>query len=302
MFTSFRQVIEETRRLPEATVSVAAAQDREVLEAIKLAYDQGIAHAILVGDEGKIRSLAEEVGLPSAVPVIHEADVDKAAARAVDLIRQGQAQVYMKGALNSGNYLRAALDRDRGLTRGRILSMMAGHELPDGQKLLFVTDGGVSIAPTLDEKKQILLNALEALIAIGIERPKVAVLAANEVVNPKMPVTLVAKAVAEAARLEDFPPCLVEGPLAIDVAASARAARIKGIESQVAGDVDLLLVPDIEAGNILGKALVIYGKAKGAGVILGASHPIVLTSRSESAEIKLNSIALACLIAAGQEA
>ncbi len=299
MYRNFRQVIDGTKGLKRATVSVAAADDREVLEAIKLAYDEEIASAILVGHEGKIRALMGEVGLPSSVQVIHEPDVDGAAARAVDLIRKGQAQVYMKGALNSGNYLRAALHRDRGLTRGRILSMMAGHELPEGKKLLFVTDGGVTIAPTLEEKKQILLNALEALIAMGMERPKVAVLAANEVVNPKMPVTLEAKAVAEAAGSEDFPPCLVEGPMAIDVAASARAAEIKGIKSQVAGDVDLLLVPDIEAGNILGKALVIYGKARSAGVILGATNPIVLTSRSESAEIKLNSIALACLIAAG---
>lgn len=299
MFTSFREVREAVSRLPQTTVSVAAAHDKEALEAIKLAWDQGIAKAILVGHEGRIMELAGEVGLPSNVRVIHKPDPDEAAACAIELIREGEAQVYMKGAINSSNYLKAALNRDRGLTRGRILSMIAGHEIPGEQKLLFVTDGGVNIAPTVEEKKQILLNALEALIAIGIKIPKVAILAANEVLNPKMPVTLEADEVARAAAGVDFPPCLVEGPLALDVAASQQAALVKGLDSQVAGQADLLLVPDIEAGNILGKALVIYAKAKSAGVVLGATNPIVLTSRSESAEVKLNSIALACLIASG---
>lgn len=297
MLSSFRQIIAQARQLGRATISVAAAQDKEVLEAIKAAYDEDLAEAILVGDEGLIRSMAAEVGLPADIRVINEPDADKAAYIAVDLIRSGEAQVYMKGLINSSNYLRAALNADHGLRKGGILSMMAGHELPGEKKLLFVTDGGVNIALSLEEKKQILMNAFEALIAMGVEKPKVAVLAANELVNPKMPVTVEAKAIADMAAAGEFPPCVVEGPMAIDVAASARAAAHKGIISEVAGDADLLLAPDIEAGNILGKTLVIYGRAKSAGVILGATHPMVLTSRSESAQVKLNSIAMACLIA-----
>lgn len=297
MLTSFRQIIDEAKRLKRATISVAAAQDKEVLEAVKAAYDEELAYAILVGDEALIRPLAAEVGLPADIRVVHEPDVDKAAHKAVELIRNGEAQVYMKGFINSSNYLRAALHPDHGLRKGGILSMLAGHELAGEKKLLFVTDGGVNIAPTLEEKKHILTNAIEALIAMGVEKPKVAVLAANELVNPKMPVTVEAKEIADLAQSGAFPPSIVEGPMAIDVAASARAAEHKGIKSEVAGDADLLLVPDIEAGNILGKTLVIYGKAKSAGVILGATHPMILTSRSESAEVKRNSIALACLIA-----
>lgn len=295
MLHSFQEVIAKAQNLGPVTISVAAAQDKEVLLAIKDAQEAGLARSILVGDSTLIRPLMAEVGLSDTISVIHEPDLDKAALKAVSLVRQGEAHILMKGLINSSNFLRAAVDPDYGLRAGNILCHFAVFEIPGEKKLAYHVDGGMNIAPSLDEKRQILISAIKTLNIMGIEKPNVAVLTANEQVNPKMPATLDAKALVELGENGELPPCVIEGPISMDVAASAEAAKHKGITSKIAGNVDLFLVPNIEAGNMVGKTLVYYAKAKVAGIIIGATHPIVMVSRADNAEAKLNSLALASL-------
>ncbi|GBG56632.1 phosphate butyryltransferase [Sporomusaceae bacterium FL31] len=293
MYQNYQQVLDQARGIGPLTISVAAAQDKEVLIALKTAQEAGIVKPILVGDKQQIISLMNELGF-SAAAIVHESDSDEAAKTAVALVRNGDAQILMKGQINSSNFLKAVLNKEVGLRTGRLLSHLACFEIKNQSNLLFVTDGGMNISPTLAEKKDILKNAMLALNAMGIV-PHVAVLAANEVVSTRMPATMDAKSITEGYLAGEFPSGIVEGPIALDVAVSCEAARHKNIASHIAGKVDLMLVPSIETGNILGKALIYYGGAKMAGLVLGASHPIVMTSRAETAEGKLNSIALACL-------
>ncbi|MCF8151285.1 MAG: phosphate acetyltransferase [Burkholderiaceae bacterium] len=296
VYRRLEELVAAAKQRGPVTVAFAAAQDRSVIAAAKAATDLGMIRAILVGDGPAISALAAEAGLTDA-RIIDEADIDRAALKAVELVSRGEASVLVKGQINSSNFLQAALNPDCGLRSGRILSHLAAFEIPGEPKLAFHTDGGMVINPDLEDKKRILQNALEALACIGIERPRVAVLTANEQVNPRMPATMDAQALVELWQQGFFPPCLIEGPIAMDVAASAAAASRKGIDSQVAGAVDLFLLPSIEAGNLVGKTLLHYARAKMAGVILGATHPMVLVSRSDDAAAKLNSIALACLLA-----
>ena len=296
MYCNYHEILEKVKSDGQVIVCVAVAQDKEVLEAIKLALDVGIAQAILVGDAVLISPLLIQVGLAPDTQIIHEPDPIQAALRAVSLVRNGQAQVLMKGLINSSDFLRAVLDKKDGLRRGQLLSHLAAFEIPGQEKLIFITDGGMNIAPTLQDKKGILTNAMLALHAMGIENPHVAVLTANEVVNHKMPATVDAENLVEMSRTGELPAGIVEGPISLDVAISLEAMKHKGIASKVSGSVDLMLVPTIEVGNILGKALIYFAKSKMAGIVLGASHPIVMTSRAETPEGKLNSIALACLV------
>ena len=300
MFRHFAEIISKAKQSGPVKIVVAAAQDEEALLAVKAACDAGLAEAVLVGDRVQILPLLEKVGLPADTPVVHEPDVPQAALTAASIVRQSKSGVLMKGLVNSSDFLRAVLNQECGLRTGRLLSHFAAFEAPDGDKLIYHTDGGMNIAPSLPEKKEILINALLALSALGIERPKVAILAANEVVNPKMQVTVDARALVEMNQRGELPPSVLEGPISMDVAVSPIAAAHKNLTSQVAGDVDLFMVPDIAAGNILGKALIHYAKCKNAGVILGATHPVVMVSRADSAESKLQSIALACCIASAQ--
>lgn len=299
MIKNFQHLAEQAQQKGPVAIAVAAAQDREVLEALKIAADRGLAKPILVGDEAAIRPLLAEVGLPADLRILHEPDLDQAALKAASLVRQGEAQILMKGLINSSNFLKGALNADCGLRSGRQLSHLAAFEIPGEPKLVFHTDGGMNVAPGLPEKKQILANALEALKTMGIEKPCVAALTANEQVNPKVPSTVDADGLVQAVQAGEVPACIIEGPIALDVAVSQEAAKHKGIKSEVSGRVDIFLVPSIEAGNLLGKSLVFYAKAKIAGVILGATHPMVLTSRSDNAEAKVNSIVLACCMVKG---
>ena len=300
MLRHFEEIISRAQKSGPVKIVVAAAQDEEDLLAVKAACDVGLAEAVLVGNSQQIIPLLEKVGLPADTPVVHEPDVPKAALKAASIVRQSKTGVLMKGLVNSSDFLRAVLNQECGLRTDRLLSHFAAFEAPDGEKLIYHTDGGMNIAPTLPERKEILINALLALAALGIEKPKVAILAANEVVNPKMPVTVDAKALVEMNQRGELPPSVLEGPVSMDVALSPIAAAHKNLPSQVAGDVDLFMVPDIASGNILAKALIHYAKFKNAGVILGATHPVVMVSRADSAESKLQSIALACCIASAQ--
>ena len=296
LYCNYSEILEKVKSCGQVIISVAVAQDKEVLAAIKMAQDVGIAQAILVGDAHLISPMLIELGLSSATQIIHEPDTTRAALKAVSLVKNGQAQVLMKGLINSSDFLRAVLNKDDGLRTGRLLSHLAAFEVPGQEKLIFVTDGGMNIAPTLQDKKNILINAMLALHSMGIEKPHVAVLTANEVVSNKMPATVDAESLAEMSRAGDLPAGVVEGPISLDVAISREAMGHKGIESKVSGHVDLILVPTIEVGNILGKALIYFANSKMAGIVLGATHPIVMTSRAETPEGKLNSIALACLV------
>ena len=277
------------------TIAVAVAQDTEVLSAVESARRYGLANAILVGNESEILSIATNLDIDlKNYTIIHEPDKVAASIRAVRLVRDGQAHVLMKGLVDTGVVMKEVLSGDHGLRTGRLLSHVAVFEIPGFQRLLCVSDAAMNIAPDLEEKKQILQNSVEVAHALGVPNPIVAALCAVEKVKAKMPATQDAAALAAL----DFPGCQVIGPLALDNAISQEAALRKGITDPRAGRADILLMPDIEAGNIMYKAMVFLGQAKNAGIIIGAKAPIVLTSRADSHISKLYSIALALQVAA----
>jgi len=282
------------KEVEKSTVCVAAADDEEVLKAVKIATDIGFIDSILVGDKEKIEAIIKNIGLRD-YKIVHKESSEEAALEAVKIVKSGKANVLMKGLVNTSVYMRAVLNRENGLRTGRLLSLLAVYELPGYHKLLYCTDSGVNVSPTLEQKKDILTNALLALQGIGMDMPKVACLAANEMVDPKISSTVDAKALVEMVENDEIPKCIIEGPIAFDVAFDSHAAEHKGINSRISGDVDLLVFPNMETGNALGKSWLHFNKAKWAGIILGASNPVVLGSRSDTAEIKVNSIALACL-------
>jgi phosphate butyryltransferase len=282
-------------RMEKRRFSVAAAEDAEVIKTLKAAADRGAIECILVGDKGRIEQLMKEEGLEKA-EIIPVSDPAEASLEAAYLVRQGRADVLMKGLVNSGDFLKAVLDNEKGLRIGKTLSHLAVFEVPGYPKLQFHTDGGMNLYPDLRLKKEIVENALEAMEKLGITMPKVAVLTANEAVNPKMPSTVDAAELAAMNRRGAFLPCIMEGPIAMDVALRKEAALHKGIQSEISGETDLFVVPNIDAGNMIGKTLIHCGNAKMAGVILGAKSPVVMTSRAENAEGKLHSILLACAV------
>ncbi len=279
-------------------IAVAAAQDPEVLTAIKGAYEQRLAAAILVGDGEKIRQAAAQVDFDlSQAELVDEPDLIGAARKAVSLVRSGQAQMLMKGLINTADILRAVLDKEIGLRTGRVLSHVAIMEPQGYGRLLLMSDGGMNIAPDLKQKAQMIENAVEVARKLGNACPKVAVIAAFEQVNPDMPATVEAALLSKMAERGQIKNCIVDGPIALDGAVSEEAAKHKGMQSPVAGQADILLVPFIEVGNVLYKTLTYLGRGRVAGIIAGASAPIVLTSRSDSPEAKLHSIATAVLVA-----
>ncbi|PIE67542.1 MAG: phosphate butyryltransferase [Deltaproteobacteria bacterium] len=299
MFSDFKELIRNVQSGPTFRLCVAAAEDRELLEAVKIAADLGFAHPVLVGDARRVPELANAAGLKD-YELVPSDGPEQSAAQAVSMVRQGQAEVLMKGAINTSQYLRAILNREAGLRSGDLLSALAVYEVKEYHKLIFCSDSGINAAPDLEQKKAILTNALNAMRRLGFERPLVAALTASEVVHPKVPATVDAAELARLAQEGAFGECVVEGPIAFDVAFDRRAAEHKGLDSQLSGNVDLLLAPNIETGNALGKSWLTLSKAKWAGVVLGTTHPVVLGSRSDTPDVKINSIALACLLAGSQ--
>ena len=279
------------------TLVLAAAHDEHSLEAVCNAYKKGIVNAILVGDEEKIRKFAGQLSLDlNGLNIINEPDNLKAVEIAVKKVNRGESQILMKGNVGTALLLKGVLNKDWGLRKGDLLSHFALFELDAYHKLLSMTDAAMNIAPDLSGKVSIINNAVEFMNKLGIVIPKIAILAAVEVVNNAMPATLDAALIAKMAQRGQIRNCVIDGPLAFDNAISRESAEHKGIVSDVAGDADLLLVPDIESGNILYKSFVFFAGGRVASVILGASAPIVLTSRSDSEESKLNSIAMAASI------
>jgi phosphate butyryltransferase len=297
-------IVAAVKDYPVKRVAVAAAADLTVIEAIKAAIEENIATAVLVGDEKALREYAEQTGLPLAnEDVIHEPAPEKAALRAAHMVSSGKADVLMKGHIHTDDFLRAVLDKEVGLRAGYRMSHIFACEMPAFDRLIMVTDTAMNIAPDLEAKAEIILNADYFCEVIGISSPRVACLAAVELLNPKMQATVDATCLAKMADRNQFTPtCVVDGPFAFDNAISPAAAEHKQISGPVAGRADVLLVPDIEAGNILVKSFVYAAGAKVAGVLIGTKAPVVLTSRADSAESKFYSIAAAVLTSGVQRA
>jgi phosphate butyryltransferase len=298
MIKSFEAVKEKVLSgFEKRTIAVAAAEDEDVLEAVKMAKMIKLADSILVGDKEKIIQIAEKIQLDlTDIEVIHEKDPFQAARTAVSEVRKGHADMLMKGFLSTSTFLRAVLEKDNGLRNGNLLSYLGIFEVPHFPRLLILTDCGMNIAPGLAEKIKIIENALQVTRALDIEQANVAVIGAVETVSLDMPVTLEAAALAKMSDRDQFKGAVIDGPLALDNAVSEEAARHKGIKSPIAGKADILLLPNIETGNALYKALCYLAYAQNAGIVLGATVPIVVTSRADSAQSKLNSIAMGLLI------
>lgn len=274
-------------------VAVAAAHDEHALEAVFHAAENNIVEPVFIGYKEKIKEIAAKLGKTvSDDSIIETADDIEAAAKAVELARNGQVDFIMKGKLQTADLLRAVVDKEKGLRTGKVMSHISIQEVPSYHKLLVTTDGGMMMYPDLDQKKKIIENSVEVLHSLGYENPKVAVLAAVETVNPKMPESVDAGKLKEMNQNGEIAGCIVEGPISYDIAMNKESGEIKGFVSPVAGDPDILIVPNITCGNILGKCLVYSAGAKMAGFIVGAKVPIVLTSRGSSAEEKYLSLVI----------
>lgn len=296
---SFNDVIRYAKERGPKTISVACSQDKEVLIAVDMAKKEGIANAILVGDIEKTNTIANELNIDlSGYDLIDEKDLTQASLKAVSLVSEGKADMVMKGLVDTSIILKAVLDKEVGLRTGKVLSHVAVFDVNGYDRLFFITDAAMNLAPDLQTKKQIIENACIVAHALDIEEPKVAAICAKEKVNPKMPDTVDAKELEDMCKNGEIKGCIVGGPFALDNAVSEEAAKHKGMDNPIAGKADILLAPDIEAGNILYKSLVFFAESKNAGVIVGAKAPIILTSRADSEETKLNSIALGVLMAA----
>lgn len=299
VFKSFSELIENVQGAEsKKKVVVVSAQDEHTLEAVFKARKDNIVEPILIGDKVKIKGILEKLNESlDENSIIDVEDDATAAVKAVALIHENKADFIMKGKIQTADLLRAVVNKEKGLRTGSIMSHMVIHELPTYHKLLAVTDGGMMMYPNVDEKKQIIENAVNTLISMGYDKPKVAVLAAVEKVNPKMPESIDAGLLKEMNQKGEIKNCIVEGPISYDLTMSKESAKIKGFESTVTGDADILIVPNITAGNILGKSLVYSAGAKMAGFIVGAKVPIVLTSRGSTAEEKYLSLVLSAAVA-----
>lgn len=291
-------LIYKATQLDGNTVAVAVAEDEEVIEAVIEALNRNLANFILFGDKEKIKMIVNvknkgQQKSNKKLTIVHADSNEMAAELAVKAVSTKEATVLMKGNIPTSSLLKAVLNKEYGLRTGNILSHVAVFEVPDFDRFTIVTDAGMNIAPELEQKAQMIKNAAALARAIGIEYPKVAPIAAVEVVNPAMQATIDAAALSVMNKRGQITGCIVDGPLALDNAVSALAAEHKGIQSEVAGRADILLVPTIEVGNVLYKSLIYFAKAKVGAVIAGAKAPIVLTSRADSAESKLYSLALA---------
>ena len=296
---NFEEVVKFARERGPKKISVACCQDKEVLLAVEMARKEGIANAILVGDMAKTEPIAKELGIDlSNYELINKEDLVEASRTAVELVSTGKADMVMKGMVDTSIVLKAVLDKEIGLRTGKVLSHAAVFDIEGFDRLFFLTDAAMNLAPDVNAKKQIIENTVAVAHALDIEKPNVACLCAKEKVNPKMKDTVEAAELQEMCEKGEITGCVVGGPFALDNAVSVEAAEHKGVTHPGAGKADILLVPDIEAGNVLYKSMVFFAGAKNAGVIVGAKAPVILTSRSDTEETKLNSIALGVLMAA----
>jgi len=295
---TFSELLDAAGSKGPKTVAVAASHQPEIMLAGLDAEMAGLAQVILVGDSDMIYDIAAQQGFDiSRMEVIHQPHPREAAWHVMRLVHEGRADIAMKGGVETSDFLRAALSKELGLRTGRLFTHVAAFEIPSFDRLIFISDAGVVVAPDLEQKVQIVQNAIDVAHSLQIALPKVAILAATEVVNPKIPTTLDAANLSKMADRGQIKGGLVDGPLALDNAISPESVQIKGIRSEVAGYADILIAPDIEAGNVLAKAITYFAQGKMAGVVVGARCPLILPSRSDTREAKLVSLALGVMLA-----
>ena len=299
MSKSFEELLSKVRQCDKKVLSVACAQDAAVLEAVQEAHNLGIVDAILVGDETKICEICSELKIdPAQFQIINEPDSVEASLKAVQLVHDGKADMYMKGLLATKDFLKSVLNKEVGLRTGKPLSHVCVFEIPGIDHLLFLSDVAFMPYPTLEDKKAIINYTAEVARACGVVKPHIAPLAAVEVVNPKMQVTVDAEELRKAGEAGEFGDAIVDGPLSLDIALYNEAAIEKGAQDRpCAGKADVLLFPDIHAGNLVYKAIVhMVPGIKNGNVLTGTKAPVILTSRSDNKEVKVNSIALAAVL------
>lgn len=297
MLTKLSDLHQMARARAKKKLVLAAAHDQNALEAVVNAFENGIVDVVLIGDKPLIEEICRKADLDiSAFELLHEPDNNRAAELSVKMVSEKKADILMKGHLGTSSLLRAVLNKEWGLRSGELLSHLALFEMPAYHKIIALTDAAMNIAPDLKGKVSIIKNAVNYLIKLGINQPKVAVLSAVETVNPDMKSSMDAAALAKMAERGQISGCIIDGPFAFDNAISKKSAELKKINSPVAGDADLLVGDDLDVSNALYKSFIYFAQAKGAAIIVGATAPIVLTSRADSDETKLNSIALAAAI------
>lgn len=294
MIKNFEQLKEMLKAMPvKRKVAVVPAQDEHTLEAISHAYRDGMVEPVLIGDEPKIREILAQIGTDAdKMTIIHVEDPTEAIQKAADMARDGEVDCIMKGKTETGALMKVLVNRERGIRKNDTMSLLAFMESPNYHKVFAITDVGLLTYPSKDQKKAAIQNAVEAFHALGVEQPKVAILAAVEKVNPKMKETVEAAEIKE----EGVEDCIIEGPISYDLAMDPASAPIKGYVSPVAGDADLLVVPDIVSGNIAAKTITVIGGGRTGGVVLGAKVPVLLVSRAASADDKYMSIVIAALV------
>jgi len=297
MLRTFDEVLNKAKDYGPKKMAVASAGAEDVLKAVEAARKEGLTDSILVGDKKEIIQIANKMGIDlTNYEIIDQLDKTEATRCAVELVRNKKASILMKGMIGTARILKAILDKEIGLRTNRMLSHVYTLQIKGYDRLLTMTDGAMSISPDLKQKAQIIQNAIYYAHSMGIEKPKVAAVAALELVNPDMPATIDAACLAKMSERGQIVGGIVDGPLGFDNAISREAAKHKGVESPVSGEVDIVLVPNIESGNIFAKGLVYLANAVPAGLLLGAKAPVVLVSRSDSAQSKLYSIALGVLM------
>ena len=300
MSASFEDILAKVKQCPKKKLSVAVAQDEPVLAAVAKAHELGIADPILFGDKAEIVRIAAAMNLDlSGMEIVDEPDTIEAARKAVACVHNGEAEMYMKGELQTKDFLRSVLDKEVGLRTGKPLSHVCVFEIPGIDRLLFLTDVAFMPYPTVDDKEMIINYTVDVARACGVECPKVAPLAAVEVVNPKMPVTLEAAELTKRNEEGRIKNCIVDGPLSMDLAIDPAAAEHKAgaKDRKIVGDADILLFPDIHAVNLVYKTIVRLAACKNGNILTGTKAPVILTSRSDTVEVKVNSIALAAVVA-----
>lgn len=299
MITSFDSLIKEVKRRSKKNIAIAGADGADILQAASNAHQQGLADAILIGKKQKIVEISEENQVDiSAFDIVNANSENQAVIRAIQMVREGLADTMMKGTCSTATLLKGVLDREHGVRTGKLLSHVAVLELPKHKyhKLLFMSDGGMNISPNTEAKVAIIENALNTARSFKIRKPKVAIITAVEKVNySAMPCTVDAAILTKMAERGQIKNCIIDGPLALDNAISKKACEIKGIKSPINGEADILIMPDIESGNIFYKALNFLGECRTAGIVVGAKVPIIVASRSDTEENKFLSIALALM-------
>jgi phosphate butyryltransferase len=296
--TTFDEMVSRARKVGPVHIAVAAAHDPEVLKAIDRALREGIVEATLVGDWPAIEAYAAQTGVElSGTHIIHEPDLRLAARRAVGLARSGQAGVVVKGQIKTADLLSTALNRDVGIRGPGLLTHVALYELPGMDRLVYLSDSGVVVYPDVYQKLEIIKNVVAVAHRFGVVEPKVAILAASETVHPKIPASIDALALAKMAEQGWVEGAVVDGPLGLDFAISPQVTRPEGSDSPIAGLADVLIVPNVEAGNIVAKGLLYFAHARMAGLVVGARVPIIISSRADSAETRYLSLAMAAVLA-----